>query len=101
MEDFEFYTPTKVIFGKNAELQIGREIASRGYKKVLVHFGGTYLCETGEIDKIHRSRKMRDFPMSIWEAWYRIRDCLWQRKELTSVKKKELISFWEWEAEAP
>ena len=54
MEDFEFYTPTKVIFGKNAELQIGREIASRGYKKVLVHFGGTYLCETGEIDKIHR-----------------------------------------------
>ena len=55
MEDFEFYTPTKVIFGKNAELQIGREIASRGYKKVLVHFGGTYLRETGEIDKIHRS----------------------------------------------
>ena len=29
MENFEFYSPTKVIFGKDAELQVGAEIASR------------------------------------------------------------------------
>ena len=40
MENFEYYTPTKIIFGKGAEERVGTEIASRGYKKVLVHFGG-------------------------------------------------------------
>lgn len=55
MENFEFYSPTKVIFGRDAELGVGKEIASRGFKKVLVHFGGTYLEETGELDRIHKS----------------------------------------------
>lgn len=48
MEDFEFYTPTKVIFGKNAELQIGREIASRGYKR--------YWCISAELIYVRRER---------------------------------------------
>jgi len=57
MENFEFYNPTKVIFGKGAETRVGAEIASRGFKKVLVHFGGTYLSETGVLDRIHESLK--------------------------------------------
>mgnify|MGYP001122244682 CR=1 FL=1 len=55
MENFEYYTPTKIIFGKGAEERVGTEIASRGYKKVLVHFGGTYLQENGTLDRIHKS----------------------------------------------
>ncbi|MFT4007692.1 MAG: iron-containing alcohol dehydrogenase [Lacrimispora sp.] len=57
MENFEFYNPTKVIFRKGAETRVGAEIASRGFKKVLVHFGGTYLSETGVLDRIHESLK--------------------------------------------
>ncbi|WP_312443709.1 iron-containing alcohol dehydrogenase [Lacrimispora sp.] len=57
MENFEFYNPTKVIFGKGAETRVGAEIASRGFKKVMVHFGGTYLSETGVLDRIHESLK--------------------------------------------
>lgn len=55
MINFEFHTPTKVIFGKNTETLAGKEIASRGYKKVLVHFGGTYLQENGVLDRVHKS----------------------------------------------
>lgn len=55
MENFEYHSPTKVIFGKDAETRVGEEIASRGFKKVLVHYGGTYLIETGVMDKIHKS----------------------------------------------
>ena len=40
MINFEFHTPTKVIFGKNAESLVGQEIKSRGYKKVLKHWSG-------------------------------------------------------------
>ena len=38
--NFEYYTPTKVIFGKDVELQAGSEIKKTGAKKVLVHYGG-------------------------------------------------------------
>ncbi|GLC29576.1 iron-containing alcohol dehydrogenase [Clostridium omnivorum] len=55
MINFEFYNPTKVIFGKDTESQVGKEINSRGYKKVLIHFGGTYLYETGVLDRVHKS----------------------------------------------
>ena len=55
MEDFEFHSPTKVLFGKGAETRVGAEIASRGFHRVLVHFGGTYLAETGVLDRIHQS----------------------------------------------
>lgn len=55
MINFEFYNPTKVIFGKDTESQVGKEISSRGYKKVLIHFGGTYLYENGVLDRVHKS----------------------------------------------
>lgn len=55
MINFEFYNPTKVIFGKGTETQVGKEISSRGYKKVLIHFGGTYLYENGVLDHVHTS----------------------------------------------
>ena len=55
MINFEFNNPTKVIFGKDTESQVGDEISSRGYKKVLIHFGGTYLQENGVLDRVHTS----------------------------------------------
>ena len=43
MINFEFHNPTKVIFGKNVEAEVGKEIKRLGGHKVLVHFGGDYL----------------------------------------------------------
>lgn len=55
MINFEYHTPTKVIFGRNVESRVGAEIKALGYKNVLIHFGGTYLYENGLLDRVHKS----------------------------------------------
>lgn len=52
MINFEFYNPTKVIFGKDAESQVGQQIKAFHGTKVLIHYGGNYLFENGVMDKI-------------------------------------------------
>ncbi|MCI5900272.1 MAG: iron-containing alcohol dehydrogenase [Lachnospiraceae bacterium] len=54
MINFEFHTPTKVIFGKDTETQAGKEIKAQGGHKVLVHFGGDYLIKNGTLDRVHQ-----------------------------------------------
>ena len=54
MINFEFSNPTKVIFGKGTESEAGKEIRALGGHKVLVHFGGDYLQETGILDRVHQ-----------------------------------------------
>ena len=56
MIQFEFYSPTKVIFGKDTEKNAGKEIKARGGKRVLVHFGGdgSRLRKSGVLDRIHQ-----------------------------------------------
>ena len=54
MINFEFYNPTKVIFGKGVEAEAGKVIHEMGGHKVLVHFGGDYLQESGTLDRIHQ-----------------------------------------------
>ncbi|PWC11707.1 NADH-dependent alcohol dehydrogenase [Brenneria roseae subsp. americana] len=55
MINFEYHNPTKVIFGKNSESNVGAEIHARGFKKVLIHFGGIFLYENGVLDRVHES----------------------------------------------
>ncbi|TCS81597.1 hypothetical protein EDD59_10312 [Muricomes intestini] len=54
MINFEFYNPTKVIFGKGVEAEAGKEIKALGGHKVLVHYGGTFLQENGTLDRVHK-----------------------------------------------
>ena len=39
MLDFEFYTPTKVFFGKDKQKDIGKIISEYGYKKIMLQYG--------------------------------------------------------------
>ena len=55
MKDFEFYTPTKVIFGREKENQVGEIIKSYGFQKVLVHFGGQSAKKSGLLDRVLKS----------------------------------------------
>jgi len=55
MINFEYYNPTKVIFGKGTELTVGGEIKKMGYKKVLVHFGGSSAKKAGLLDRVYVS----------------------------------------------
>ncbi|EHJ00625.1 Alcohol dehydrogenase (NADP(+)) [Clostridium sp. DL-VIII] len=60
MENFEFYTPTKVVFGKGAEMQVGALVKSQNCKKVLVHFGGNSAKKSGLLDRVFESLKRED-----------------------------------------
>ena len=54
-QNFEYYTPTKVIFGKETELRTGELIREQGSKKVLIHFGGKSAARSGLLDRIRHS----------------------------------------------
>lgn len=55
MRNFEFYAPTKVIFGKGTEMQVGKLVKEQGAKKVLVHFGGGSVKRSGLLDRVYAS----------------------------------------------
>lgn len=52
MENFEFFTPTRMIFGKNTHQQVGKIVKEYGFKKVLVHFGGASARKSGLLDAV-------------------------------------------------
>lgn len=55
MENFQYYTPTKVVFGKGTEDQTGELVKAQGCKKVLVHYGSGSVVRSGLLDRIYRS----------------------------------------------
>ena len=40
LKDFNFYAPTRVVFGRDAETKIGQLVKACGATKVLIHYGG-------------------------------------------------------------
>ena len=55
MFNFNYYTPTRVIFGKETENQTGQLIKKAGGSRVLIHFGGQSAIRSGLIDRIKKS----------------------------------------------
>jgi alcohol dehydrogenase len=56
MENFEFCNPTKIIFGKGTEAQVGAETA-RHARRVLLHYGGGSIKASGLFDRVVASLK--------------------------------------------
>ena len=52
MIDFNYYTPTEVVFGKDSEAKVARLVKRYGGTKVLVHFGGQSAKRSGLLDKV-------------------------------------------------
>ena len=52
MRNFEYYTPTRIIFGKDTHLQIGTLLSQQNCKKVLLHYGGSSAVQSGLLDEI-------------------------------------------------
>jgi len=52
MLNFELFTPTKVIFGKNTESQVGELIQAQNCQKVLIHYGSSSAKRSGLLDRI-------------------------------------------------
>ena len=52
MFDFKYYTPTKVLFGKNTEKKVAELIKEFGGKKVLIHYGGGSIIRSGLMQRV-------------------------------------------------
>ncbi|MBP5601347.1 MAG: iron-containing alcohol dehydrogenase [Treponema sp.] len=52
MFDFKYYTPTKVLFGKNTEDKVAELIKEFGGKKVLIHYGGGSVIRSGLMQRV-------------------------------------------------
>ncbi len=55
MNNFTYYTPTKVVFGKDTQTQVGKLVNQMGCKKVLLHYGGQSAKKSGLLDQIEAS----------------------------------------------
>lgn len=52
MFDFKYFTPTKVLFGKNTENKVADLIQEFGGTKVLIHYGGGSVIRSGLMQKV-------------------------------------------------
>lgn len=57
MYDFTFHTPTKVVFGKEAECQVGKLVKACNATKVLLHYGSDRVLKNGLMDRVINSLK--------------------------------------------
>jgi len=57
MNSFEYYSPTKVYFGRGGTDKCGEAIREFGGTKVLIHYGTDRVLKNGLMDKVHASLK--------------------------------------------
>lgn len=55
MFDFEYYAPTRVVFGRDAEARVGGLIRELGVSRVLIHYGGGSAVKSGLLDRVAQS----------------------------------------------
>lgn len=55
MVDFDFYSPTKIYFGKGREKEVGEILKARNVQKVLFHYGQSSIKKNGLYDVIIKS----------------------------------------------
>ncbi len=55
MNNFEFYSPTCFVFGKDTETKTGEYVKRFGGSRVLIHYGGGSALRSGLIDRIKES----------------------------------------------
>lgn len=57
MQDFVYYAPTKVYFGKDKHKEVGRIIKDYGYKTIMMQYGRNSIKATGLYDDVMASLK--------------------------------------------
>ena len=54
MKDFNFYAPTRVVFGRESEARLPELVKQYGGSKVLIHYGGGSARRYGLLDKVEQ-----------------------------------------------
>lgn len=60
MENFDFYSPTHFVFGKDREQEAGSYVRKYGGNRVLVHFGGQSAKKSGLLDRVIASLRQEN-----------------------------------------
>ena len=55
MDNFNFYSPTEFVFGKDRECECGKYVKKYGGSKVLIHYGGQSAQKSGLLDRVKKS----------------------------------------------
>lgn len=55
MKNFTYQIPTKFVFGRGAENQVGEEVRALGGTKVLIHYGGGSAVRSGLLGRVKKS----------------------------------------------
>lgn len=55
MDNFNFYSPTEFVFGRQRENECGAYVKKYGGYRVLIHYGGGSAVKSGLIDRVKRS----------------------------------------------
>ena len=55
MNNFEFYSPTKFVFGRGVTDEVGQHVAKEGYKRALLVYGGGSVVRTGTLARVKES----------------------------------------------
>ena len=55
MENFNFYSPTEFVFGKERENEVGKYVRKYKGTRVLIHYGSGSAVKSGLIDKVKKS----------------------------------------------
>ncbi|MCR5590595.1 MAG: iron-containing alcohol dehydrogenase [Lachnospiraceae bacterium] len=62
MQNFEFYSPTCFVFGKDTENSTGAYVKRFGGTKVLIHYGGGSVVRSGLLDRVKSSLDAESIP---------------------------------------
>ncbi|MBQ8411658.1 MAG: iron-containing alcohol dehydrogenase [Ruminiclostridium sp.] len=62
MDNFNFYSPTEFVFGKNTEENCGELVKKYGGTKVLVHYGSAHAEKTGLLGRVTASLEKSGIP---------------------------------------
>lgn len=55
MDNFNFYSPTEFVFGKDRENEVGKYVRKYGGSRVLIHYGSGSAVRSGLIDKVKKA----------------------------------------------
>ncbi|MBQ1922400.1 MAG: iron-containing alcohol dehydrogenase, partial [Lachnospiraceae bacterium] len=55
MNNFTYYSPTRIVFGKGTENQVGELIRKDGGSRVFIVYGGGSAVKSGLLDRVVKS----------------------------------------------
>lgn len=62
MKDFNYYAPTRVVFGRQSEEKLPQLLHEFGAHKVLIHYGGGSARRSGLLDKVEQMLQADGMP---------------------------------------